>query len=87
MRTGSAAATTAVVANTPDDPRAKVLAQQLLTHYVPNAMEAPLPGALRGVSALAKDQFLAFVAALDLLNSEYVKNGNLGKYAPWGRPF
>ena len=73
--------------NTPDDPRAKVLAQQLLQKYVPTAMEAPLPGALKGVSALAKDQFLAFVAALDLLNSPYVRNGNLGKYTPWGRPF
>jgi len=50
-------------------------------------MEAPLPGALRGVSALAKEQFLAFVTAMDLLNTPYVRNGNLGKYTPWGRPF
>lgn len=73
--------------NTPDDPMAKVLAQQLMTKYLPNAMEAPLPGALRGVSALAKEQFLAFVAAMDLLNTPYVRNGNLGKYTPWGSPF
>ena len=73
--------------NTPDDPMAKVLAQKLMTKYLPNAMEAPLPGALRGVSALAKEQFLAFVAAMDLLNTPYVRNGNLGKYTPWGSPF
>ena len=72
--------------NTPDDPMAKVLAQKLMTKYLPNAMEAPLPGALRGVSALAKEQFLAFVAAMDLLNTPYVRNGNLGKYTPWGSP-
>lgn len=73
--------------NTPDDPRARVLLQQLLTNYLPNAMQAPLPGSLRGVSDLAREQFLAFVAALDLLNSTYVRDGNLGKYTPWGRPF
>ena len=73
--------------NTPDDPMAKAMAQQLLTKYVPNAMEAPLPGSLKGVSELAKEQFLAFVTALDFLNTPYVRDGNLGKYTPWGRPF
>ena len=66
---------------------AEVLAHQLLTKYVPNAMEAPLPGSLKAVSAAAKEQFLAFVAALDFLNTPYVRNGNLGKYTPWGSPF
>ena len=73
--------------NTPDDPRAQHMLKKLLTKYVPEQMEQPLPGPLGAVSQLAKAQFIAYVAALDALTSGELTNRNLGRFTVYGDPF
>ena len=73
--------------NTPDDPRAKRMLRRLLTQYVPHEMEQPLPGELGTVSRLAKEQFIAYVAALDRLTSGELTERNLGLFTAYGDPF
>jgi uncharacterized sulfatase len=71
----------------PDDPRALEMYNQLVTQYLPQQMEAPLPGAYGVASVLARDQFLLYVAALDALTSGDLTNRNLGVFTPFGNPF
>ena len=61
--------------------------KQLLTQYVPQQMQQPLPGTLGLVSQLAKLQFIAFVAALDALGEPQLTRRNLGRYTAFGNPF
>jgi uncharacterized sulfatase len=71
----------------PDNPKALAMYNQLITQYLPQQMEAPLPGAYGVASALARDQFLLYVAALDALTSADLTNRNLGVFTPFGNPF
>lgn len=73
--------------NCPDDPRAKAMLDQLLTQYLPQQMEAPLPAQYGTASALARAQFLLYVAALDALTSGELTNRSLGIFTPFGNPF
>lgn len=70
-----------------DDPRAQTMLNQLITQYLPQQMEAPLPGVYGVTSALAREQFLLYVAALDALTSGNLTNRNLGVFTPFGNPF
>lgn len=68
-------------------PRAKAMLNQLLTEYVPQQMEAPLPGRYGAASAIAREQFLLYVAALDALTSGDLTDRMLGLFTPFGNPF
>ena len=73
--------------NMPDDPRAKAMLKRLLEEYVPQQMQAPLPGQYGTASHVAKTQFLAFVAALNALGQPDLTGGKLNTYTVYGDPF
>jgi arylsulfatase A-like enzyme len=73
--------------NQPDHPQARRMLRELFTRYVPQEMEQPLPGGLGTVSSLAKEQFIAFVTALDALGERELTDRNLGRFTAYGDPF
>jgi hypothetical protein len=72
--------------NTPHDPRVPKRLNQLLYQYVPEGMEAPLPGVYGTASSAARKQYLGYVALLNALSHAQLTNGNLGLYTDYGAP-
>jgi len=73
--------------NMPDDPRARHMLKKLLTRFVPQSMQAPLPGVYGVASDVARRQFLAYVTALDALAEAQLSGGQLGVNTSYGDPF
>ncbi len=52
------------LANTPQDPRAKPLLDQLLNNLIPNELRAPLPGRYAAAQTISKKAYLLFQALI-----------------------
>ena len=73
----------------PHDPRAKAMADQLFTQYVPQQFEAPLPPPLKTTVAKARASYIAYEGIFNTLNlTKLLQDGLLGQLLGYGNgPF
>ncbi|GAA4487719.1 sulfatase-like hydrolase/transferase [Rhodococcus olei] len=70
------------------DPRAKAMAAQLMTQYLPGQLAAPLPPSFADQGAAAQARYLTYVEAINAINNVQIDAENaLAKLTPYGEVF
>lgn len=69
------------------DPRAKAMAGQLMTQFVPGQLAAALPPSYQPQSAASQARYLTYVQAIDRFTPGEIDKDGLAKLTPFGEVF
>lgn len=69
------------------DPRAKAMAAQLMTQFVPGQLAAALPPSYQAQSAAAQARYLTYVQAIDRYTPGEIDKEGLARLTPFGEVF